>query len=455
MYLLYSIVYSLGFLLMVPAFLLNRAKYAPGFRERLGNYPEFKQDGRKVIWLHCVSVGETNAARPLVDKLVDTFPDHRLVVSTTTRTGQELAKKIFAEKAAAIVYFPFDYKFSVRRAIHHFKPSLVLLMETEIWPRFIHEGKLSGAKVSIVNGRLSETSYRRYSKFRSFISRVVNDIDLALMQGEQDSRRIVSLGLPETNTFVTGNLKFDLKTDENESRATKELDERFAFTGARPVIAAASTHEPEELWILAAYCSLAADDASRPRLLIAPRHPERFDFVTKTVNEFRDDSPCEWNAYTIVRRSDTPHENDKDADVVLLDSIGELRAIFPLSEIVFVGGSLIPHGGQSVLEPAAAGKAIVTGPFMENFEEVVRIFKANKALIQLPEMRDEVVGKELFLVFSELLENEIVRHELGRNALAVMAENQGATARTIEWLRPLITGTNELKNSNPKVQSVV
>jgi 3-deoxy-D-manno-octulosonic-acid transferase len=122
MYLLYSIVYSLGFLLMVPAFLLNRAKYAPGFRERLGNCPVFKQDGRKVIWLHCVSVGETNAARPLVNKLVDEFPEYRLVVSTTTRTGQELARKIFAEKAAAVIYFPFDWKFSVRRAIDHFKP---------------------------------------------------------------------------------------------------------------------------------------------------------------------------------------------------------------------------------------------------------------------------------------------------------------------------------------------
>src|SRR5688572_15165253 len=166
MYFVYSIVYSLAFLLMLPSFLLSREKYASGFRQRLGKYPEFKHDGRKVIWLHCVSVGETNAARPLVEKLIEEFPDHRLVISTITKTGHNLASKIFADKADAIVYFPFDWKFTVRRALEHFKPSLVLLMETEIWPRFIHEAKPSGAKVAIVNGRLSEGSFRRYSKVR-------------------------------------------------------------------------------------------------------------------------------------------------------------------------------------------------------------------------------------------------------------------------------------------------
>src|SRR5829696_3463663 len=158
MFLLYSILLTLGFLLMLPLFLLRREKYASGFRQRLGNYPGFKDDKRNVIWLHCVSVGETNAARPLVDAIRKEFPDHRLVVSTTTKTGQELARKIFADNADAVIYFPFDWKFSVRRALERFKPSLVLLMETEIWPRFIREARRSGARIAIVNGRLSERS---------------------------------------------------------------------------------------------------------------------------------------------------------------------------------------------------------------------------------------------------------------------------------------------------------
>src|SRR5688572_9290928 len=194
MYLLYSFLLALAFLLMTPLFLLRREKYASGFEQRLGNYPEFQHDGREVIWLHCVSVGETNAARPLVDGLREEFPDHRLVISTTTRTGQELAQKIFAEKADAIVYFPFDFKFSVRRALATFKPSLVLLMETEIWPRFIHEAKLNGAKVAIVNGRLSQRSFNRYRRFRAFVRSVFAEVDLAVMQSGADAKRIADLG---------------------------------------------------------------------------------------------------------------------------------------------------------------------------------------------------------------------------------------------------------------------
>jgi 3-deoxy-D-manno-octulosonic-acid transferase len=169
---------------MSPLFLLLRQKYAAGFRQRLGNYPEFKHDGSKVIWLHCVSVGETNAARPLVDELKSNFPDHRIVISTTTLTGQTLAQDIFKDKADAVFYFPFDWKFSVRKALAHYKPSVVLLMETEIWPRFIREAKQSGAKIAIVNGRLSQTSFKRYSIFKSVIRNVLADVDIALMQGE-------------------------------------------------------------------------------------------------------------------------------------------------------------------------------------------------------------------------------------------------------------------------------
>ena len=250
MYFLYSILLAAGFLVMLPAFLLRREKYSAGFRQRLGDYPEFKHDGRKVIWLHCVSVGETNAARPLLDEMVKNFPEYRLVISTTTRTGQELAQNIFKDKADAIIYFPFDFKFAVRRALENFKTSVVLLMETEIWPRLIREAKANGAKIAIVNGRLSERSVSRYKRIRSFISRVLKDIDLALMQGSNDANRLISVGMPSAKTVVTGNLKFDISSDELDHALIDEFKQRYALDFETFVIFAASTHDPEEEYLL-------------------------------------------------------------------------------------------------------------------------------------------------------------------------------------------------------------
>lgn len=464
MYLAYSFLLTAGFLLMLPLFLLRREKYASGFSQRMGNYPPFVHDGRPVIWLHCVSVGETNAARPLVDEMLKALPGHRLIVSTVTKTGQDLAQRAFGGKADEVFYFPFDWKFTVQRALGHFKPSLVLLMETEIWPRFIRGAKLSGAKIAIVNGRLSERSASRYGLVRPLIRRVLADIDLALMQGENDLRRIVSLGLDQNKARLTGNLKFDLQFNDADDAITQSLDERFGVSRVwassdpisnfkfqisesgteitstrRPLIVAASTHDPEERLILEAFCSAAAGfEGPRPRLLIAPRHPERFDAVAKIAQEFSNDPACEWPGYKVARRSTAASSLDVDADVIILDSIGELRAVYPLADIVFVGGSLVPHGGQSVLEPAAAGKAIVTGHHTHNFAEVVRTFLGSRALIQLPDRTGEQIVDELYLTLSDLLENEEERRTLGLNAAAVMKANRGATAKTVEFLKALL-----------------
>ena len=425
---IYSIILSIGFLLMSPLFLLRREKYAAGFGQRLGNYPEFKHDGRPVIWLHCVSVGETNAARPLVDSLLENFPDHRLVFSTTTKTGHELVQKIFAEKADAVIYFPFDFRFSVRRAMERYKPSLVLLMETEIWPRFIREAKSSGAKVSIVNGRLSKNSFGRYSKIRSLISRVLADVDLALMQGEADAERMFALGMPEAKTRVTGNLKFDQPLSEIDADLTDHFRSRFGINSAKPLIIAASTHEPEEQYVLE---SLDGELGHTCRLLLAPRHPERFDEVENLLRN---------TTYRFVRRRSEPSSDDIAADIILLDSIGELRAVYPLAEIVFVGGSLIPHGGQSVIEPAVAGKAIVTGPYTANFDSVLKDMVASRAIIQTPPVEQEFQNSErLFEEFDLLLREPERRKTLGENAKAVMAASRGATLRSIEYLNEFYT----------------
>ena len=431
MYFFYSIVYTIGFLLMLPVFLLNRQKYASGFSQRLGNYPEFKHDNRKVIWLHCVSVGETNAARPLVDKLIEEFPDHRLIISTITKTGQDLAKKIFADKADAVFYFPFDWKFTVRRALRHFQPSLVLLMETELWPRFIHEAKRSGAKIAIVNGRLSERSSARYRLVGPFMRQLFNDVDMALMQTLDDGKRIEVLGMNPQKVRRLGNLKVDNSVDLDGGGKLSEFAERFGVSANENLIIAASTHDPEERWILEAF-EKVREKSTRPlRLVIAPRHPERFGSVANLISN---------SGFSMARRSAPKLQADQEATVILLDTIGELAALYPLARLVFVGGSLIPHGGQSIFEPAAAERAIVTGPYTANFNDAVSVFLENDALLQLDHVELSNVVEKLSGSFSELLSDLDRSSELGRNAITVINAGRGATMRTVENLKRLTSG---------------
>ncbi len=428
MFLLYSFLLTVGFILMSPVFLLKKEKYASGFWQRLGYLPDFTPDQRRVVWLHCVSVGETNAARPLVEEIAKQFPANRLIISTTTRTGQTHARNIFKDKAETVFYFPFDFRFSVRRALRHFKPAAILLVETEIWFNFLREANKSGARIAIVNGRLSEKSFKNYTYIKNFIRRVLSFVDLALMQGNADAKRLTALGAHPDKVKVTGNIKFDQSFET--SGLTEVLRERFAISKDAPLILAASTHAPEEKWILEAFKLLRKDSPEKPpRLLLVPRHPERFAEVAEIIKK----TGFEW-----VRRSASASEKDKTAEIILLDSIGELRAAYPLAEIVFVGGSLIPHGGQSVLEPAAAEKAIVTGFYTMNFAAAVKEFLEKRALVQLTETNEETVAEDLAREFAMLLRDAEKRAALSKNALEVMRGNRGATAKTIENLKPFL-----------------
>jgi 3-deoxy-D-manno-octulosonic-acid transferase len=435
MFFLYSFLLTVGFLILLPRFLFQ-PKYTAGLRQRFGRLPEFRQSGKPVMWLHCVSVGETQASRPLVEKLLENFPEYRLVISTTTRTGQTLAREIYAGKAELIFYFPFDWKFTVHRALRHIKPRVVLIMETEIWFNFVREAHKSGAKVFVVNGRLSDKSVTRYAWIPNTMRRVLHHIDLALMQGSADAKRLLGLGSRNTKVKVTGNIKFDQSFDETESPLTVRLRERFAFSKDAPLVVAASTHAPEEKWILRAFKEIWKNsEGELPRLLIAPRHPERFAEVENLIK----DSGFDW-----AKRSAAESEKDKNAEVILLDSIGELRAVYPLSEIVFVGGSLIPHGGQNVLEPAAAHKAIVTGFYTMNFTEIVKEFLAQEALIRLPKLAEREIPEKLAETFSQLLKDEQLRERLAKNAFAVMKKNRGATEKTIEYIKSFLNADGKV-----------
>ncbi|MEO7657998.1 MAG: 3-deoxy-D-manno-octulosonic acid transferase [Pyrinomonadaceae bacterium] len=435
MFFLYSILLTVASVVLLPRFVFDavtKGKYAAGFFQRLGFVPKLDPRWKKIVWLHCVSVGETNAARPVAQRIKDDHPDTHLIISTTTRTGQKLARIAFAGIADLVFYFPFDWRSTVRRSIRRLRPTVILLMETEIWFNFIRESSKSGSRIAIINGRLSERSFTRYSKIKGFMKRVLGYLDLALMQENADATRLMSLGLRASKVRVTGNLKFDHDLDDAETALTAEFRQRFGITPEAPLIIAASTHSPEEKWILDAFKEVwKSSGTNLPRLLIAPRHPERFAEVADLVKK---------TGFNWVRRSEAESARDKAAEVILLDSVGELRSTFSLAEIVFVGGSLIPHGGQSIYEPASAGKAIITGAHTANFEAAVKEFLEKEALVQLPRLSDKEVTARLVLEFKHLLSSADTRDSLGINAFAVMKNNRGAVERTLEYLEPLLRG---------------
>ena len=380
-----------------------------------------------MVWLHCVSVGEAQAARPLARALLEAHPRAVLVVSTTTLTGQRVAREIFKGQAERVFYFPFDWAWSVRRALRALNPSAVLVMETELWPRFFRECRRRGVPVALVNGRISEKSFGRYKLIRPFIRRVLADLSLAAAQSEADAARLVALGLAPEKARVTGNVKFDIE-QPGAQPLTEELRRRFGLDAAHPLVVAASTHAPEERVVLEAF-RLLTDAGRRPRLLIAPRHPERFGEV---------DALLETSGLNWARRSAEPRASDADCDVILLDSIGELRAVYALAEVVFVGGSIAPIGGHNVLEPSLEARAVVTGAHTSNFKAIVSALLERGALVQLPRAEDDEAARELAHALRDLLGDEAKRRRMGESALAVLEQNRGATARTVEMLAPIL-----------------
>jgi 3-deoxy-D-manno-octulosonic-acid transferase len=429
MYLAYSLLLSLGLLVLLPYFLyqaLAHGKYLDGLRQRLGRVPP--TDGRPVIWLHCVSVGETQASRPLAERLKQQFPNHALVVSTVTLTGQKLAREVFRNQAESVIYFPFDWRWSVRRALKSINPAAVLIMETELWPNFLRECRERQIPVAMVNGRISHKSFRRYLLIQPFLGRVLSSLTIAVMQSEADAHRLQILGIPGEKLFTGGNLKFDAEVGSDLADKTTEIGERFGLNSNVPLIVAASTHAPEEQIILESFKQLKSTQTLR--LMLAPRHPERFNDVAAHVEK----SGLRWS-----RRTSAPAPKDCDADVILLDTIGELPAVYSLAEIVFVGGSIVNRGGHNVLEPAAVGTAVVTGAHTQNFQAIVSKMNQAHAIVQLPAVEGDEAVRELTEALTELLSNPALRENLARRAKQLVTDNQGATERTLQLIAPLLS----------------
>jgi 3-deoxy-D-manno-octulosonic-acid transferase len=421
LYAAYSLLLAVAFFFAVPFYLWKgrgTGKYRPSFRERMGRLPASLPAAEvPSVWIHAVSVGEALTARILVEPLKERLPGRRVYVSTTTATGRAVAERS-VKGADGLFFAPFDWPGPVRKALDRVKPALLVLVETEIWPNLIHEAHRRGVRVAVVNGRISPRSFPRYRAARGLLRRVLAEVDLFLMQSEPHAERARQIGAPPERVRALGNLKFDaLGSAPPPADLARALAE-----GDRPLWVAGSTVAGEEAMVLAAFREVRSR-VPGARLLLAPRHPERFDEVAGLVQAA---------GFRGLRRR-ALGAGTWDGDVLLLDTLGELSRVYPLATVVFVGGSLVPAGGHNILEAAEAGKPVVVGPHMENFQEIADEFGAERALVTVTSA--EELGREV----TALLADPARREALTGAARAIVERNRGALARTVDALAELMS----------------
>jgi 3-deoxy-D-manno-octulosonic-acid transferase len=417
MYILYNLFLVGATVLLFPVILfklLTVPKYRGGLTQKLGRIRKslVKAVGNnRPIWIHAVSVGEVMAAHPLIRELKKAYPGRKLILSTVTVTGHYTATKRVPE-ADAVFYFPYDYPCIVRRVIRRINPELVLVAETELWPNFFRELKRAGIPSAVINGRISPRSHRNYLKLAAFFKTVFNNVTLFCMQSEQDALRLQDIGADPAKMLVTGNLKFDQKIQPITGNSS-------LLPQKRKVIVAGSTHRGEESVLIDAFARLRQ---KYPELLLilAPRHPERFDEVEALIHGAGFDCRRRTSQKGLVK------------DVLLLDTIGELRTFYALCDIAFVGGSLVKVGGHNLLEPAAMKKPVVFSRYMFNFKEISEALISSGGGVMV---KDKAA---LYREFDELLGDPVRSRTMGERAFGVIAANSGAAKRTIEAVDRLL-----------------
>ncbi len=421
MYFAYSLLTLLLFVVVSPYFVyqaIRYKKYIGSLGQRLGFLPiAFNFDGEESIWIHAVSVGEALTARALAADLKARYPRLRLFLSTTTIAGQQVARRNVSN-VDAVFYLPFDWTFIVRRTLNLVRPRIFIMMETEIWPNLLRACRKRGVKTVLINGRISSRSYPRYRLIRPFFRRVLSDVDRFCMQSEESARRLVDLGADQARVTVTGSLKFDsleLPGTTAHGKPRERVLRFFRLGPNRTVVVAGSTLRGEEAAVLRAFKRIKSTMPSALAVL-APRQPERFSEVERLALDA---------GFATVRRTDLPIDAEPRADVVVLDSIGELAQLYQLATAVFVGGSLVDHGGHNILEPAVFGKPIVFGPHMQNFKEIADAFLANDAAVQVHTER------ELDDALLALVTDPVRRARLGAAARALVEANRGAKTKTL------------------------
>jgi 3-deoxy-D-manno-octulosonic-acid transferase len=425
MYTFYSVLVLVVFVIASPWFAyqaLRYRKYVGSLGQRMGYLPvSFNVDGDDSIWIHAVSVGEVLTARPLIAALRQRYPALRIFLSTTTIAGQQLARRS-VPNVDEVFYFPFDLGLFVRRTLDLVKPRLFLMMETEIWPVVLRECRGRGIRTVVVNGRLSSRSFPRYRLITPFMRRVLQDVDRFCVQSDESARRFIALGADPSKVVVTGSLKFDSLDHAGALRARDRVLRYFRLPAARPVIVAGSTMKGEEPAVLKAFRRVRATSPTA-LLVLAPRHPERFGEVEQL---------CRNEGWKTARRTELAIDAEPRADIVVVDTIGELASLYQIGTAVFVGGSLVATGGHNVLEPAVFGKPIVFGPHMENFREISEAFVSAGAAVRLD---DE---GQLETVLLDLLGDPVRRARLGAAARALVEANRGAKDKTMAVIEALV-----------------
>lgn len=422
---LYNILFLIGFVLYLPV-LLVKGKLHSGFIQRLGFLSteiKYQLIQKPNIWVHAVSVGEVLAVVGLIDRLRAKHKDKRIVITTVTKTGYELARKKFP-KEDMVLFAPLDFFWAVRQYIAAIRPEIYITAETEIWPNLLTTLARRDIPIAMVNGRISATSFYRYQRFRSLLQKVLRPVRIFCMQSSLDADRIISLGALPKNVMVAGSMKFD-EVSPAETISIAKL-------GLGPdalVWVAGSTHPGEEKIILDVYKKL------KPKfplldLIVAPRHIERVPEVSQLISA---------NGFTAVCFSRIASEPVNADAVILIDTIGQLKALYSLATIVFIGKSLTGTGGQNLIEPAFYAKPVIVGPNMQNFEDITELFLESRSIIQIqgPEQLEAAVDR--------LLSDPQLRRALGERALKTVQKNQGATSRTEKILSSILTTTAFIK----------
>jgi 3-deoxy-D-manno-octulosonic-acid transferase len=437
-YFIYSFLMGAAAVLLLPYWLvkgLRQGKYLFNLKERFGlGVSSLTALPAGAIWIHAVSVGELLSSVSLAKRLKEIYPGRPLIVSTTTGTGQQLARER-VDFADAIFYFPLDWTFCVRRVLQAARPSIVVVLETEIWPNFLREAKRRNTPVLFVSGRISDRSFSRYQRYlsrfgfflRPFLRNSLANASAFLMQSEKDAERVRALGAPPERIFVSGNLKYDMVLPD-ATPLSRWLETEARARGRAPVVVAGSVVAAEEPLALIAF-GVVQGEFPRALLVLAPRKPERFEAAAEFIHESR---------RKFLRRSELKIPNvaqemkagrngsiPEDVNVILLDSIGELASVYRLADGAFVGGSLVPSGGHNILEPAAFGKIPVFGPSMENFAEIASRFVSAGAAIQVESPEDAGVA------WIELLRDPERQRKMGETAKALVDSSRGATQRAL------------------------
>lgn len=432
-YLLYDFILLLAALILIPCYYFRGVRYRSfrqGIRERLGFFAPGRLAilaGKRVFWIHAVSVGETRAALPLVKALRKAYPEVALIISNVTETGHKIASQ--AAEIDCCLFFPYDFSLVVHRVLKQVRPALIIIVETEIWPNFVRLARDEDIPVVLVNGRISDRSYPRYQLIKPFISPVLQRFSLLCMQTAEDARRLRMLGAPAAVVHVSGNVKFDLDIGIPDPSAVARLKTEYHLPEGELIWVAGSTHAGEEETVMDVYQQCA--NGEKPlRLVLVPRHPERCPMVASMLTQ---------RGIPFVQRSKLAaiHGFLAPGTVLLIDTVGELQRIYKVADLVFVGGSLVPVGGHNILEASAVYKPVVFGPYMHNFKEISQLLLAAGGGVMVSGT------KELFLAVNRLLTDEPERLTLGSRGYKLIRDNVGATDFTLEIIAEVLKGSRK------------